>query len=141
MIEIGIISIIVLAVGYWVTLWLMGRHDDVLHGDFVHSEPGAETAVLPDQTFPARPPFPAKPVFPVKPVPATKPMLPAKPSAKAADLKAAALKAAVVKATAAQALPVGPLPSSAPAPVSERLDTLQSLLASIKRDLKDASQL
>jgi len=141
MIEIGIISIIVLAVGYWVTLWLMGRHDDVLHGDFVHGEPGAETAVLPDQTFPARPPFPAKPVFPVKPVPAAKPMLPAKPSAKAADLKAAALKAAVVKATAAQALPVGPLPSSAPAPVSERLDTLQSLLASIKHDLKDASQL
>jgi hypothetical protein len=141
MIEIGIISIIVLAVGYWVTLWLMGRHDDVLHGDFVHSEPGAETAALPDQPFPDRPPFPAKPTFPVKPVPAAKPMLPAKPSAKAADLKAAALKAAVVKATAAQALPVGPLPSSAPAPVSERLDTLQSLLASIKRDLKDASQL
>src|SRR5271155_3453641 len=73
MIEIGIISIIVLAVGYWVTLWLMGRHDDVLHGDFVHSEPGAETAALPDEPFPDRPPFPAKPTFPVKPVPATNP--------------------------------------------------------------------
>jgi len=136
MIEIGIISIIVLAVGYWVTLWLMGRHDDVLHGDFVHSEPGAERATLPDHPFPARPPFSAKPVFPAKPALAAKPMFPARPSA-----KAAALKAAVVKAAATQAPPAGPLPSSASVPVSERLDTLQSLLASIKQDLKDASQL
>ena len=153
MIEIGIISIIVLAVGYWVTLWLMGRHDDVLHGDFVHGEPGAETAALPDQPFPDRPPFPAKPVFPAKPMPAAKPVSAMKPmsvvkpmsaaklSGKAAALKAAVAKAAVAKAAAAQGLPAGPLPSSAPVPVSERLDTLQSLLASIKRDLKDASQL
>jgi hypothetical protein len=136
MIEISIISIIVLAVGYWVTLWLMGRHDDVLHGDFVHGEPRPETATRPDQPFPDRPPFPAKPVFATKPALAAKPMFPATPSA-----KAAALKAAAVKAAAAQGLPAGPLPSSAPVPVSERLDTLQSLLASIKQDLKDASQL
>jgi hypothetical protein len=31
-----------LAVGYWVALWLMGRHDDVLHGDFVHVEQGPD---------------------------------------------------------------------------------------------------
>ena len=126
MIEIGIISIIVLAVGYWVTLWLMGRHDDVLHGDFVHGELGSETAVLPDQPFPARPPFPAKPVFPAKP-----------------EVKAAAVKSAMVKPAAAKpvakALPAQS--TSAPAAFSERSDTLQSLLASIKRDLKDASQL
>jgi hypothetical protein len=126
MIEIGIISIIVLAVGYWVTLWLMGRHDDVLHGDFVHGEPGDETAVLPDQPFPARPPFPAKPVFPAKP-----------------EVKAAAVKSAMVKPAAAKpvakALPAQS--ASAPAAFSERSDTLQSLLASIKRDLKDASRL
>jgi hypothetical protein len=126
MIEIGIISIIVLAVGYWVTLWLMGRHDDVLHGDFVHGELGSETAVLPDQPFPARPPFPAKPVFPAKP-----------------EVKAAAVKSAMVKPAAAKpvakALPTQS--ASAPAAFSERSDTLQSLLASIKRDLKDASQL
>jgi hypothetical protein len=127
MIEIGIISIIVLAVGYWVTLWLMGRHDDVLHGDFVHGEPGAETAVLPDQPFPARPPFPAKPVFPAKP-----------------EVKAAAVKSAMVKSAAAKPVVAKVLPTqsaSAPAAFSERSDTLQSLLASIKRDLKDASQL
>ena len=127
MIEIGIISIIVLAVGYWVTLWLMGRHDDVLHGDFVHSEPGAETAALPDQPFPARPPFPAKPVFP------------AKPEVKAAAVKSAMVKPAAVKPVVAKALPTQS--ASAPAAFSERSDTLQSLLASIKRDLKDASQL
>ena len=125
MIEIGIISIIVLAVGYWVTLWLMGRHDDVLHGDFVHGEPEAETAVLPDQPFPARPPFPAKPVFPSKPV-------------KAATVKSAMVKPAAATASA-KALPTQS--ASAPAAFSERSDTLQSLLASIKRDLKDASQL
>jgi hypothetical protein len=127
MIEIGIISIIVLAVGYWVTLWLMGRHDDVLHGDFVHGELGSETAVLPDQPFPARPPFPAKPVFP------------AKPEVKAAAVKSAMVKPAAAKPAAAKALPTQS--ASAPAAFSERSDTLQSLLASIKRDLKDASQL
>jgi hypothetical protein len=94
MLEIGIISIIVLAVGYWVTLWLMGRHDDVLHGDFVHAEQGADAPAFADQPFPARPPFPAQ-----------------------------------------------PLPAPAPATLSERSDTLQTLLASIKQDLKDASQL
>ena len=44
MFEVGVISIVVLAVGYWVTLWLMGRHDDVLHGDFVHAEEGPDSA-------------------------------------------------------------------------------------------------
>jgi hypothetical protein len=34
MFEIGIFCVILLAVGYWVALWLMGRHDDVLHGPF-----------------------------------------------------------------------------------------------------------
>ena len=118
MFEIGIISIIVLAVGYWVTLWLMGRHDDVLHGDFVHAEEGAEAA-LSDPAFPARPLYPPKPVIkranvqPVKPV----------------AIKPVALK------------PTEPHPAPLPAAFSERSDTLQSLLASIKRDLKDASQL
>ena len=32
MLEIGILVFIVLAVGYWTTLWIMGRRDDVLHG-------------------------------------------------------------------------------------------------------------
>jgi hypothetical protein len=32
-----------LAIGYWTALWLMGRRDDVLHGDFVQAEPRSET--------------------------------------------------------------------------------------------------
>jgi hypothetical protein len=42
MFEIGIFCVIALAIGYWVALWLMGRHDDVLHGDFVQVEPRPE---------------------------------------------------------------------------------------------------
>ena len=114
MFEIGVISIVVLAVGYWVTLWLMGRRDDVLHGDFVHPEPGADAAATPG--FPASP-FPAKP-FPVKSFPRRSPA--GKPVA-AADLP--------------------PAQASAAPPRPDRSATLQSLLASIKRDLKDAAQL
>jgi len=76
MFEISILCVIALAVGYWVALWLMGRHDDVLHGDFVHPERRSEP-----------PPAP----------------LPAAPAGSA--------------------------------------DTLQSLLTTIKRDLKDAAQI
>ena len=76
MFEISIFCVIGLAIGYWVALWLMGRHDDVLHGDFVRVEQPSETVA--------------------KPLPAL-------------------------------------LPSGA--------DSLQSLLASIKQNLKDAAQI
>jgi hypothetical protein len=76
MFEIGIFCIIALAMGYWTTLWLMGRREDVLHGDFVQAEQGAE-----------------------------------------------------------------PAPAAAPATRVASTDTLQSLLASIKQDLKDAAQI
>jgi hypothetical protein len=113
MLEIGIISIIVLAVGYWVTLWLMGRHDDVLHGDFVHAEQRADAPALADQPFPARPPFPVKPLT-----------------------RSAGGRPVGAKLNPAATLPAQPLPT-----LPERSDTLQTLLASIKQDLKDASQL
>ena len=110
MVEVGIICIVVLAVGYWVTLWLMGRHDDVLHGDFVRPDQagdGAAKSVLPASPFPAKP-LPSRRVE--------------------------------VKSVAAE--PLLPASSAPPSPAhSDRIDTLQSLLASIKRDLKDASQL
>ena len=44
MFEIGIFCVIFLAVAYWAVLWLMGRREDVLHGEFVKSEPPAEEA-------------------------------------------------------------------------------------------------
>lgn len=74
MFETGIFCVILLAIGYWVALWLIGRHDDVLHGDFIHAEHGPD-----------------------------------------------------------------PLPS--PSSRADSSDTLESLLVSIKRDLKDAAQL
>jgi hypothetical protein len=89
MFEIGIFCIILLAVGYWATLWTMGRREDVLHGQFVQAEP------------------PAEPV----PEPAAAP-----PSAK-------------------------PLASAPPAKPSANAESLQSLLVSIKRELKDAAQM
>lgn len=38
MLEIGIFCVILLAAGYWATMFVMGRRDDVIHGKFVHSE-------------------------------------------------------------------------------------------------------
>jgi hypothetical protein len=55
MFEISILCVIILAVGYWAALWLMGRHDDVLHGHFVHAEREPQTAALPTAALPAAP--------------------------------------------------------------------------------------
>ena len=121
MFEIAVISIVVLAVGYWVTLWLMGRHYDVLHGDFVHAEDGPQTAAAPP--FPA-PPFPQRPPFPKKPT----------------IVRPVAARPAPIKPAPAERHPAALPQPAAPTP-PEPSDTLQALLASIKRDLKDASQL
>lgn len=59
MFEIGIFCVILLAVSYWAVLWLMGRREDVLHGEFVESEPHAQE--------PARPVFPPRPALPARP--------------------------------------------------------------------------
>ena len=89
MFEISIFCVIVLAIGYWAALWLMGRHDDVLHGDFVRAEQGAEPAVTRPRSS---------------------------------------------QPTPSQSMPMQPLrPDNA--------ESLQSLLAAIKRDLKDAAQI
>ena len=83
MFEIGIFCVILLAVGYWVALWLMGRRDDVLHGHFIQADEGVEVA------------------------PTT-------------------------------ALPP---PTSSPKVRADSSDSLQSLLAAITRDLRDAAQI
>lgn len=44
--EAIVFGVIVLAVGYWATMFVMGRRDDVLHGKFVEEEPAAEPARL-----------------------------------------------------------------------------------------------
>lgn len=56
MLEISVFCVILLAAGYWVAMFVMGRHDDVIHGKFVHAEEG-------DFSRPAMPPpFPKRPV-------------------------------------------------------------------------------
>ena len=50
MLEFIILCVIALAVGYWATLWLMGRRDDVLHRHFVQTD--ARVKVL-SQPLPA----------------------------------------------------------------------------------------
>ena len=68
MFEFGIICVILLAVGYWATLVIMGRHDDVLHGQFVHPELAVDgempSADAPPPSADAPPPFPKRPVHP-----------------------------------------------------------------------------
>jgi hypothetical protein len=47
MFEFIILGVIALAVGYWATLWLMGRRNDVLHGHFVQTDARPEAAANP----------------------------------------------------------------------------------------------
>lgn len=60
MFEIGIFCVILLAAGYWAAMYVMGRHDDVIHGKFVRADEEGEfvTPVIPTPP----PPFPKRPV-------------------------------------------------------------------------------
>jgi hypothetical protein len=93
MFEIGIFCVIILAVSYWMVLWLMGRREDVLHGEFVegNAEPDEPVGVgspesqrrpvfLERPAFPERTSFPERPVFPKRPVLPERPLLPERPS-------------------------------------------------------------
>ncbi|MCA6111937.1 hypothetical protein [Bradyrhizobium cenepequi] len=42
MFEISIFCVVLLAAGYGVTMWVIGRRADVLHGKFVEAEPEPE---------------------------------------------------------------------------------------------------
>jgi hypothetical protein len=44
MFELIIFCVIALAIGYWATLFVMGRREDVLHGDFVEGKEPPEPA-------------------------------------------------------------------------------------------------
>ncbi|MEH2484479.1 hypothetical protein [Bradyrhizobium sp. AZCC 2230] len=64
MLEIGIFCVILLAAGYWATMFVMGRRDDVIHGKFVHSE---DAGAFTQAAMPAPPPFPKRPVKAAQP--------------------------------------------------------------------------
>jgi hypothetical protein len=112
MFEIGIFSVIVLAVSYWAVLWLMGRREDVLHGEFVKGEaqPGEPIrAIVPEPRV--RPVFPDRPAFPERPV-----------------------------LTDRAALPEKPVQAAVPEQPAFRPERLEQLLASIKQDLNQLVQ-
>jgi hypothetical protein len=63
MLEIGIFCIILLAAGYWATMFVMGRRGDVIHGKFVHTD---DEGAFTQPAMPA-PPFPKRPVKAAQP--------------------------------------------------------------------------
>jgi len=81
MFEISIFCVILLAISYWAVLWVMGRREDVLHGEFVEAGAQAEEPVR--SVFPDRSVFPARPVQPALPEPPTEKPLP-EPAVRAA---------------------------------------------------------
>ena len=111
MLEISIFCVILFAIAYWATLFIMGRRDDVLHGEFVEAEPE-----LADAAVPASAPMP---IFPPKPV----------------IKRVSAPKPQPVAVTA-------PPPVVATAPQKPaNAEALQSLLVSLKQELKNAAQI
>jgi hypothetical protein len=60
MLEISIFCVILFAIAYWATLFIMGRREDVLHGEFVEAEPELVEAAMPASA--------PMPVFPPKPI-------------------------------------------------------------------------
>jgi hypothetical protein len=124
MFEIGIFCVIILAVSYWAVLWVMGRREDVLHGEFVNSEaqPGEPVrAAFPEPSvrpiFPERPAIPDRPVFPQRPSLSERPVL-------AEHI----------------ALPERPVQAAGPGQPAFRPERLEQLLASIKQDLNQLVQ-
>jgi hypothetical protein len=120
MFEISIFCVILLAISYWAVLWLMGRREDVLHGEFVEGKAAAkeksEANVSARPIFPeppARSVFPEKPYLPNKPVIARQPARP--------DI-------------------TRPVHAAVPEQPAFRPERLKSLLNSIKQDLSQLVQ-
>jgi hypothetical protein len=128
MFEISIFCVILLAISYWVVLFLMGRREDVLHGEFVNADASADEAVRPEsvQPEPVRSVFPERPVFPKKPVIAEKTVIAGKP----------AITEIPVQAMAA----TEPARAATPEQPAFRPERLESLLNSIKQDLNQLVQ-
>ena len=123
MLEIGIFCVILLAAGYWATMFVMGRHDDVIHGKFVHSEEEGDFAQAP---MPApRPPFPKRPVT-AAPRASVETV-----SAPSASVRPASLQTASVQPALPEAKPLNS--------ASVNSAALQSLLAAIQQDLKSVA--
>jgi len=114
MFEISIFCVILLAISYWAVLWLMGRREDVLHGEFVKADAQPDEAVRPEPVRSVFPERPAPTIFPAKPVMTEKPVISPKP-----------VQADITK----------PVRAAAPEQPAFRPERLESLLNSIKQDL------
>jgi hypothetical protein len=121
MFEIIIFCVILLAVSYWAVLWLMGRREDVLHGEFV--EAGAQAEEPARSVFPERP---ARKVQAVRPVFPEKPVIAAKP-----DITEKRVQTAIAEPAVQAVLPEQ---------LAFRQERLESLLNSIKQDLNQLVQ-
>jgi len=115
MFEISIFCVILLAISYWAVLWVMGRREDVLHGEFVEAGAQAEE--------PVRSVFPERPVVPERTV---RPAFPEKPK--------------VIEKPAQTAIPEPPVRAAIPEQPAFRPERLESLLNSIKQDLNQLVQ-
>ena len=129
MFEIGIFSVIVLAVSYWAVLWVMGRREDVLHGEFVKTDaqPGGETA----RVVAAEPAV--RPVFPDPVTLAERPVFPESAPARPAPAKPPVYARRI-------ALPERTRDMTPPEQTAFRPERMQELLASIKQDLNQLVQ-
>lgn len=121
MFEISIFCVILLAISYWAVLWLMGRREDVLHGEFVEAGAKAEEPVR--SVFPDRSAIPGTAVRPIFPKP------PAKPAIR--EQTAISKQPAIFEQPVRAAIPAQP---------AFRPERLESLLNSIKQDLNQLVQ-
>ncbi|SDN18391.1 hypothetical protein [Afipia sp. GAS231] len=129
MFEIGIISLIVLAVSYWAVLWVMGRREDVLHGEFV------EGKAKPGEPVRATSPEPlVRPIFPESPASSERPKFPERT---AFPTRSALPEWPLLPEPLLRERPARATVPEQPAFQPERL---QQLLASIKQDLNQLVQ-
>ena len=134
MFEIGIFSVIVLAVSYWAVLWVMGRREDVLHGEFVKTDgqPAGETAAA----VAAEPAV--RPVFPDPAVLTERPVFPERAPPRPAPAKRPAYAERIALPDRVTAEPKRHV--TAPEQPAFRPERMQELLASIKQDLNQLVQ-
>jgi hypothetical protein len=118
MFEIGVFCVIILAVAYWTVLWLMGRREDVLHGEFVEGKAEPDEPVHADAAeSQARPIFLERAASPARSASPKRPVFPKRP-----------------------ALPERPAPAAAPKQPAFRQDRMERLINSIKQDLTQLVQ-
>ena len=120
MLEIIIFCVILFAMAYWATLFVMGRREDVLHGEFVEADPEPADTAMPAAA--------AAPIFPPKPVIASK-------------SGAAAVRKPESEASVPQQPATPPVVVTSALEKLPNAEALQSLLASLKQELKNAAQI